>query len=427
MAVAAHVDSVALDTATGDQTVSPGSLSFTPVGAIFSGNLLTADGGEAAARWYMGAAASAGDERHVMMESEDASATSDCGISHLDTNSVGALIDNNVVEFLGDFTSFNASPAGYSLNLSNAPAAASILNHILLGGDITGFQTFVFNLGAGSGNKSLSTLSGTPSCVIFFTAVAAIADTQGTASGSPIAMVGWMCADGTQGVAGTRHTDGGAAGDTARWQRTDRCIDLRTVSADVVSAAFGSMDANGFTVTATVTTSNVRTYGVAIYGGIWKAGSFLSSTGTGTTSITTTGVAPKVSLFQTYGLGANTTTQTGGKRGFGACDGTRRWSVAYDDLDGADPTTADSYLDRTRALVSITAGTPTLDDAYDITHGAEGFTYDHEVASGVAIQVLYLVGGDAAAAGGGVPVGALALAGVAPTMRGDFRLTPTRA
>jgi len=155
------------------------------------------------------------------------------------------------------------------------------------------------------------------------------------------------------------------------------------------------MDANGYTINlANTPTANVRVYGVAIYGGAWKAINFLSSTGTGVTNITTPGLIPKVSLFQTYGLGANTTTQTGGKRGFGATDGTRRWAVAYDDLDAVPDTIADSYLDRTRALVSITAGTPTLNDAYDVTFpGNESLDVDHEVASGVAIQILGLVGG----------------------------------
>jgi len=94
-------------------------------------------------------------------------------------------------------------------------------------------------------------------------------------------------------------------------------------------------------------------------------------------------------------LAANTTTQTGGKRALGVCDGTRQWCMAVDDIDAADPTVADSWAELTHALVSITAGTPAVDDSYFITHHAEGFTYQHDTASGTAIQVIYLVGGDA--------------------------------
>jgi hypothetical protein len=395
MAFNAYVDSVALDTATGDQTVSPGSLTFTPTGAVFSGNKLTADGGLADANWFLGVAASAADERYMAFESEDASAAADVGAVALANGCMSGLLDNNSVDFVGDFTSFNASPAGISFNLSNAPASASILNYLLLGGDVTGIQTFVLNLGTGTGNVSVSSLSGTPSCVIFFAAAAVSSgDTFAAATSNGTNMVGWMCADGTQGVCGSRHTDGAAAGDTARWQRTDRCIDFRSVSADLANGAFVSMDANGFTVSVNTPTDSIRVYGFAVYGGVWTAGAFNSSTGTGSTGVTTTGVAPKLVMLQTFGNAADTATQVHGRRGFGMTDGTRRWAVAYDDLDGSDPTVTDSYLDRTRALVSITAGTPTLNDAYDVTLDAEGFTYDHEVASGTAIQVIYLVGGD---------------------------------
>lgn len=396
MAVSAYVDSVALDTATGDQTVSPGSLTFTPVGAMFSGNLLTADGGAAPANWFLGVAASAADERYQGMESEDAQATVDVGGVAQSDGCMTSLTANGVVDFVGDFTSFNAAPAGFSFNLSNAPAVASILNYLLLGGDVTSVQTFSFSPGSTSGNKSLATLSGSPACVLFFSCAALTAATlTATGNSNQTSMVGWMCADGTQGYCMSRSTDAAAAGDTARRQRTDKCLGLFSVSAELFEAHFVSMDANGFTVNVPNTpTTNIRVYGLAIYGGLWKAGSFLSTTSTGSTAVTTSGVTPRVALFQTYGLAANTTTQVNGTRGFGMCDGTRRWAVAYDDVDAAPDSITDSYLDRTRALISITAGTPTLDDAYDVTFDAEGFTYDHEVASGVAIQVIYLVGGD---------------------------------
>lgn len=330
MAVSAYVDSVALDTATGDQTVSPGSLSFTPTGVIFAGNKLTADGGLADANLFVGVAASASDERYMAFESEDGSAAADVGAVALANGCMSGLADNNVVDFVGDFTSFNASPAGISFNLSNAPAAASILNFLLLGGDVTGIQTFVLNLGTGTGNLSLSSLSGTPSCVIFFAAAAVSSgDTFAAATSNGTNMVGWMCANGTQGVCGSRHTDGASAGDTARWQRTDRCVDFRSVSADLANAAFVSMDANGFTISVNTPTDSIRVYGVAIYGGVWRAGSFTSSTTTGTTPITTTGCAPKVSMFQTFGNVADTATVVNGRRGFGMSTGRAagRWRM----------------------------------------------------------------------------------------------------
>jgi len=312
------------------------------------------------------------------------------------------LLDNNAVDLVADFTSLNTAPQGFTYNLSDAPAVASLLNYLLLGGDVTAIEPFILNCGSVSGNISATGLAGSPSCVIWFSCVAVGTLTQAAASINGRPMMGWMCADGTQGYCQTAHTDGQATMNTARRQRTDKCFGIFSPSVETVEAHFVSMDANGCTVNLVNTPGavNIRIYGIAIYGGVWTAGSFLSSTGTGTTDVATTGVDPKLTILQTYGLGANTTTQDGGKRGMGMCDGTRRWAVAYDDLDNIADSIADSYLDRTRALVSITAGTPTLDDAYDITHGAQKFTYDHEVASGVAIQVIYLVGGDTPAGAG---------------------------
>lgn len=401
MAFGAYVDSFVLSTATtGSRTVSPGSLSFAPKGVLFTGNLNSSDGFNTAgigANWFMGVASTSG-QRYMAFESEDAQATSDTGAVALATGCMTGLNANAVVDWVASFTQFETSPNGFTINISDAPNLPSVVPYVLLGGDVTGCEPFVLNLGATSGNVSKTGLAGQPSCVIFFTALGLTGgDTTGaTTSANATAMTGWMCADGTQGVSGTRHTDGQAAADTARWQHASRCIDMRTVSANLVSATFVSMDANGFTVNATITTTNVRVYGLAIYGGLWKAGSFVANTG-GQSSVTTTGVDPKLLFLQAFGAAVDTNTRTNGSRGLGAADGTRVWTVAYDDVDVADPTAADSYLSRTHALATMTAGipdTPVLNNALDIvSFGSEAFTYDHTTGA-TQMEVLYLVGGD---------------------------------
>ena len=399
MPVSAYTDTFALDTALGGQTVSPGSLTFLPTGAIFTGTQVTADGfGSLGANWFFGAA-SATDEAYQAFESEDASASSDVGTVCQINGCITGLQLNNVQDFFANLTAFNNSPKGFSINIGDAPTAAYNTQYLLLGGDVTGVETFVHNLGTTSGNISNATLSGTPSCVIFWTASAQTAGSiQNPVTGNGSCMVGWMCADGSQGVSGTRHTDAQAAGDTARWQHPSRCIDLRNVSANLVSATFVSMDANGYTINVTVTTGNIRVYGVAIYGGTWHAGAFTANGG-GSSAVTTTGVNPDVVLVQSFANAPNTATQTNGRRGLGATDGTRQWTVAYDDIDAADPTQADSYSHTGHMLATITAGTPTLNDAFDIVSlDTEGFTYNHTTGT-TGMEVIYLAGGDAVASG----------------------------
>jgi hypothetical protein len=397
MAVQAYVDSLALPTTTGSKTVSPAALTFLPTGIMCNGTRST-NLGLADAAWFMGAAGSSSNELTQAFESEDGSAASDVGVVASNTGFMSGLLDNNAVDMVADFTSFNSGPFGYTYNLSDAPATAALMGYLLLGGDVTAIEPFIHNLGSGSGNKAKTGLAGTPSCVIFFTAgILTAADTLVAATSTGTAMVGWMCADGTQGYCMSRHTDALGAADTARRQRTDKCCGGFTTAAEVYEGAFVSMDANGYTINLVNAPSvaNVRVYGFAIYGGLWKAGSYLSSTGTGPTSVSVSGITPQVGIFQTYGLAANTTTQTGGKRAIGAVDrGGRMWSFAVDDIDAADPTVADSYAISNRSLVSITAGTPTLNDGYVHSLDSEGFTYDHTEASGVAIQHIFLLGGN---------------------------------
>lgn len=405
MAVGAYVNSAALNTVTGDQTEPSASHpSFTPTGIIVAANHLTADGGAADARQMMGVGvrSPALSRRYQAMQCEDGSASPDTGSVALADDLMTGITDNEQLDYLGELSSFNSSPNTVTWNLSNAPAAADILNYILVGGDVT-IEPFVFSLGAAGTDvtRSLSTLAGRPDAVMFFSHVAVTGDTVILGGSNVTSTLGVMCADGTQWVAGTRHTNAGAASATARWQRTDRCIDMRTsAGTNLTQAAFLSMNADGFSVTATIGTANIRVYGWAFYGGRYTAGAMTTGTGTGAeTAVTTTGIAPALLWLQTWGNAADTGTLAHGRRGWGVSDGTRRWALATDDQDGVTPTVADSYLSRSHSLISITAGTPTLDDAWSDTLQAEGFQLTRDTSSGVAVQILYFVMGNAIAGG----------------------------
>lgn len=400
MAVSAFVDSVALTTIAGAQTHSPGALTFKPNGWLLSGNLHSADGDEIHATYFMGAAASAADERYQAFESEDGSTSSDVGHVGLANGCMTGLLINNAVDYVGELTSFNEGPFGVTWNVSNPPGVASILNMLLLGGDIT-IETFVHNLGSGTGNKSLSTLSGRPSGVYFFVALGLTAgDTVAAQSGNGTAMSGWMCADGTQACCGSRHTDAQATGVTARWQRTDKCFSFRSVSALQAEGEFVSMDANGYTINQTdATVANVRLYGVAIYGGRCTSVAFNSTADSNNFDVTTAGVNPKAVILQTFGMAADTATQDHGTRSLGMSDGTRQWAIAYDDRHGADPTIAGSWLSRSHCLLTILAEDPlpTLSDSWTIVSlGSQKFTLNRDTVSAGTIQGIGLAIGDSA-------------------------------
>jgi hypothetical protein len=406
MAVAAYVGSFALDTSTGSQSVTPAGLTFTPKAALFFGNHLTADTTADDAVWFMGAAVSGTDEIATGFQSTNNLTTLSACRVYLNLDRSIQLDLGAGIDCTADTTSLDAAP-GFTINITNAPSSAFLVNYILLGGDVTGAQTFLHNLGSGAGNKSNSTLSGTPAAVLFFTSVGTQSDAVNDLSSNVTAMLGWMCADGTQGYCMTRHAHGSAISNTLKRQRTNKCFGLFSDTTEFAEGHFVSMDATGYTVNLANAPSvtALRIHGIAFYGGTWTAVAFNSSTTTGQTAVATPGVNPALVMLQTFGTTATTASVAGGGRGMGAASSsTRRAALAYQDLDGADTTAAESALDRTKFLIRLSNLSPptSIPDAYaPVDFTVESFTYDHTVASGTAVQIISVVVGNPPAVGPG--------------------------
>jgi hypothetical protein len=395
---------------TGTHVVTPAGLAFTPTAALFFGASVGSDSQGPDAKVFVGAAVSSTDRRAVVFESEDAVGTSNVITAQSATTCIYGT-SSGAEDYTADFVSFDATP-GFTIDVLNAPTAAAdrVIHFILFGGDITGGNTFVQNIGTTAGEKSVTGLAGTPSVVIFFTGLAGLSDTNAIVSTSPASPgLGWMCADGTQGYAATRHNDEVNGSDTARRQRSDRCFGLNSTTAMLIDLNFVSMDANGFTVNQNGTpgAGNIRVYGLALYGGDWTSVAVNSNTTTANFDVTTTGTDPAFALVQTIGSVTDTAIQVHGRRGFGAASSaTQRATVAYDDTDdvgAANATIASLNNNDGQLLTSITAGgaTPTVNDVYDLSSfGTQKLTLTHPTASGTAIELIVLAAGAITAAGG---------------------------
>lgn len=407
MAFDIFVDSFTLSTALGLQSVTTTALTFTPTGMIVAANRLSSDGTAAPAQLNLGVTSTIGatpfHRRTAGFVSDDNEASGDAGVA-VTNNSLITMFSNSVtLDSQTDIETFDSAPAGFTVDVDNDPSAAHQVCYALTGGDLI-IEPFVMNFGTSAGNRTKTGLTNQPKAVVFFAALASTTDTTTIQSVTATPVTGWMCADGSQGYAMTRHTEGSAAADTARRMITSKCFGMfDAAGTELVEAEFVAMTTQGFTVNlANAPTNDWRTQGFAIYGStdhVWTAGSFTASTSTGTMDVVTTGVDPKFTILQMVGTAASTATQTHGIRGIGMTDGTRRFGLAYYDRDGNDPTDTVSGMDRTNALICISE-TGSINDRSDVTHSTGKFIVDHNLANGVAAQVIFLVGGTATSTGG---------------------------
>ena len=406
MAFDVYIDSFTLGSTLGAQSIAGSGLTFTPTSIITANNRLSSDGIAAPAQLTLSVASTIGDSpfhrRVAGFVSDDAEASADVGITH----SQGSIISmfNNAVsqDALANLTSFDATP-GFSIDISNTPVGTSQVNYAVLAGDVI-IEPFVMNFGTSAGNVTKTGLTNQPKAVVLFATVTTTGNTAVVQSVTATPVMGWMCADGTQGYSMTRHADGAAAANTARRQLTSKCFGMfDAAGGELVEAEFVAMTTQGFTVSlANAPTGDWRAYGWAIYGSTdhaWTAGSFICSTSTSTFDVTTTGVDPKFTILQTVGAAASTSIQDHGLRSMGMSNGTQRFSLAYVDRDAADPMDTNSGMDRTKALTVFNTG-GNLVNTLDITHSTGKFIVDHSLSDGTAFHSIFLVGGTATSTGG---------------------------
>lgn len=407
-----HVHTFAMNLATGTQAVTITGLAFTPTVALCFGTRSTMNtAGTNSAQMFFGAAVDSGDYRSVGGASRQGATTGQT-VYYMMVERLGEISDTaNVIDSYFQFVSMTSTTV--TINIVEAPAAAWDVTLVLLGGDVTGAETFFHNLGTGTGDKTkILTNGGTPSCVLFFLAGTLVSfDVQAHISGNMTQTLGWMCPDGTQGYAMSRHQNGVPISDTVVRLRSDCCMGLFTPTAENFEASFVSIGAGQYVVNVPRTpVASHRVFGVALYGGHFTSVGWNANTTTGQQEVMTPGVDPVGILLQTVGKITNSGTGTagsdpGGSRGLGAADdgvgGTVRQStIAYQDPDGLETPSALSYAHRDECLADYQAGSVVNTWTY-VSGGAERFTLDHTTANGVAVRMLALAVGDTPAAAGG--------------------------
>jgi len=223
-------------------------------------------------------------------------------------------------------TSFD--PDGFTLNWTTnaAPAEASIVHFIALGGgDITSALASDFTPTLGAGSQGVTGVGFRPDFVMFLSTDQAAMDTTNTS----VAQTSWGFASGpiAQGGIGLNFIPTGAVPPPGgqNHQRTDNAIvELTSTGAGYTKlAALQSFDPDGFTINKAVSVDSTPVHFLALRGGRYKVGSFLSTTNMAVPvdqPVTGVGFQPAGLLLTSVGKNVNPGINTEAAASFAGAD-----------------------------------------------------------------------------------------------------------
>lgn len=299
---------------------------------------------------------------------------------------------------------------GFTLNFTANPSA-NLAGYIAMGGDdITNTHTDHFSTPSITGDFDVTGVGFKPDFVM-------LAGSNQTADNA-FASKGGMCfgafnSDGQQAFMAHVEEDSAATSDTARYQRTDKCLAMfsETDTATLThEATFVSMDNDGFTINfSTASVANKRISYLAIKGIQTKIGSFTSPTvGTAPVSQEVTGVGftPRGLIFMTDGNTATTSIAAHARWCVGSANSsTDEQSNWGGDEDNNATATVCAQRHDNNACIRVSdeagsAGSTTTQALADFTSLDEnGFTLNWSVKDASnAYQVIYVAFGDTPAA-----------------------------
>lgn len=284
------------NTSTGNQAVT--GLGFQPKAIMFWGGNLTADGVGAGGMQFIGFAASSSQRAANAIAVDDAVTPSNTGLD-LQNLAIVLLTDGTpTVDALADFVSMDAD--GFTINWSDAPAAAVKINYWAVGGtDITNVEAGLWTGPTNSGlpkDHSKTGMSFQPDVVLF--APVRNRTAVGTTTVSALGFCGFTKFGGSFQQAGSvvSVNDAQTSNASRYYERVDKAL-IAVSTTLVLEATAVSFNSDGWTLnfTSASTSSTVIPY-LAIKGGQWKIGSDLTPTTTGSQAKTGVGFTPKILL-----------------------------------------------------------------------------------------------------------------------------------
>lgn len=403
MALSAKASVFTANTATGNQSVS--GLGFTPKLVCFWGGNLTADGSGAGGNQFFGTAASSSQRFAVATAVDDGVGTSNTGIDYEQNACIVLLTDGTPTQDAkADFVSMDAD--GFTINWSDAPAAAVKVNYWAVGGaDITNVEVGAWTGPTTTGlpkDHPKTGMSFQPDVVLMVpprnrTAV-------GTATVASIDLSAFTKFGGSfqQGGMSAITNDAVSTAATKTYERTDKAL-VAVSTAIVLEAAAVSFNTDGWTLNfSTVATNSILIPYIAIKGGQWKAGSDTSPTSTGSSVKSGIGFTPKLLFtFGNYNAANSALATQSLNSSIGAASSAtdaRATGIGV----SATGLVAKNQAANAKVISAITSTPATSVEAALTSLDSDGWTLNFGTVQGTAREYLWLTAGVASTPPGNV-------------------------
>lgn len=398
MALQTYVGSLTRRNGTGAQAVT--GVGFTPKAVIFWSPFTGATGFDSSGTRLTIGFSDGTNHRAQGHDALDAANPTECARIWRNDKCLAFYNVAGTTQALAHIASLDAD--GFTLDWTTNTGTGNLIAFLAIGGSTVSASVGDFTSSGSIGNQSVTGLAFQPTAVMFCSAGWTSATTDTGLDGVGPIGIGWYGGSPGQGALSTNTLDNVTPTDTARYQRSDRCIARlnATNSGQFHEAAGVSLNTDGFTVN-WLTAGVGRVAYLALRGVRVKAGVVLQPAATGVQSVAV-GFEPKAVILASVGRASATSIGTDGCRiSLGATDGTRQQAVFTGDEDNVAALQGCRYISSTDVLTMADAinatGASTTASARAALSAftASAFSLNWSVADAVARAVLYLAMGDA--------------------------------
>ncbi len=315
-------------------------------------------------------------------------ATNTVARAHDDTKCFIVVSAGNVVLVKADLVSFDAN--GFTLNFSTVDLVGRIISYVALGGsDLTNAFIKEFLPAASNTNQSFTGVGFKPDSLFL------MSSTVGTAppandNGACASYIGFGISSSNRSAIARRsfQVTESSQVQTEVIQQVDAAGAI-TQQADMVS-----MDADGFTLNFTVTSTRKYCFALCLKGGQYKIGTFNQSASTGNQGVTGIGFQPTGVILASQNLVTTAgVVTTSARRSLGAASSSSARASMWNG--GGNAGVCDNDIDTGKIINMITEGaTPTTNASADfVSMDSGGFTINNTTTDATSREVVYFAMG----------------------------------
>lgn len=388
-----------LRTATGNQPIRPPGLNFTPVLWEFFPTNQIAEGIGVHVQLGWGAAMNSSAMFAISSNSENGQGTSDATNITTDDKCF-VLLNPGLTTVLYNAEFVNSEFGGCTINVITAPSSQFVVGFRAWGG--SSIEAFIgtFTTKGSAGSDTFSGIPFKPEYLKFGTTRRTTIPSSGNEG---IFAIGETSGVGEEGAVVVTSQNAQGTSNTKRKQRDDRCILAMNVSGTgIEDAIFEAFTADGFIVDWQNGSNALKIPFIAMRGGQFQVGSFLSQTAAGEfAAIEDLDFRPKTGSFFSFHNPETNSNVDGLKFSIGIADivvddinASGRFVAGATDEDAQGTTDADNFFDPGSFYKPYDFNQNILGDIDFVQWNSGGMTADETDADSAANEIIYMVAGD---------------------------------